>query len=84
MREQRLTLMQAMRLLTVGGAYGIFAEDDLGTVSAGNLADFVVLSEDPRDVNVRALEGVDVALVFVGGQLEVCAPGYEAHCPSPP
>ena len=84
MREQRLTLMQAMRLLTVGGAYGIFAEDDLGTVSAGKLADFVVLSEDPRDVHLRALESVDVALVFVGGLLEVCAPGYEAFCPSPP
>ncbi|MGZ8613793.1 MAG: amidohydrolase family protein, partial [Actinomycetota bacterium] len=84
MREQRLTLMQALRLLTVGGAYGIFAEDDLGTVSPGKLADFVVLSEDPRDVRLRALEGVDVALVFVGGLLEVCAPGYEAHCPTPP
>ena len=84
MREQRLTLMQALRLLTVGGAYGIFAEDELGTVSPGKLADFVVLSEDPRDVRLRALESVDVAMVFVGGLLEVCAPGYEAQCPSSP
>lgn len=84
MREQRLTLMQALRLLTVGGAYGIFAEDQLGTVSPGKLADFVVLSEDPRDVRPRALESVDVAMVFVGGLLEVCASGYEAQCPSSP
>ena len=47
MREQRLGLMRAIRLLTVGGAYGIFAEDDLGTVTPGKLADFVVLSPDP-------------------------------------
>ena len=84
MREQRLGLMQAIRLLTVGGAYGIFAEDDLGTVTPGKLADFVVLSPDPRDVRVRLLDDVDIALVFVGGLLEVCAPGYEALCPTAP
>ena len=84
MLEQRLTLMQALRLLTIGGAYGIFAEDDLGTVTPGKLADFVVLSQDPRDVPRMALESIDVAMVIVGGLLEVCAPGYEALCPSPP
>jgi predicted amidohydrolase YtcJ len=82
MREQRLGLMRAIRLLTVGGAYGIFAEDDLGTVTTGKLADFVVLSPDPRDVPRRLLDNVDVALVFVGGELEVCASGYEDLCPS--
>jgi predicted amidohydrolase YtcJ len=82
MREQRLGLMQSIRLLTMGGAYGIFAEDDLGSVTPGKLADFVVLSPDPRHVRVRLLDNVDVALVFVGGRLEVCAPGYEALCPS--
>lgn len=81
MLDQRLRVMQALRLLTVGGAYGIFAEDDLGTVTPGKLADFVVLSKDPRDVRLRALDSIDVALMFVGGLLEVCAPGYEAHCP---
>ena len=81
MREQRLGLIQSIRLLTMGGAYGIFAEDDLGSVTPGKLADFVVLSPDPRHVRVRLLDTVDVALVFVGGLLEVCAPGYEALCP---
>jgi predicted amidohydrolase YtcJ len=84
MREQRLGLLEAIRLLTVGGAYGIFAEDDLGTVTSGKLADFVVLSPDPRDVRPRLLDDVDVALVFVGGLLEVCAPGYEVLCPGSP
>lgn len=82
MLDQRLTLMQALQLLTVGGAYGIFAEDDLGTITPGKLADLVVLSRDPRDVRLRALESIDVAMVFVGGMLEVCAPGYESVCPS--
>ena len=78
--DQRLRPMQALRLLTAGGAWGIFAEDDLGTVTPRKLADFVVLSKDPRDVRLRALETIDVALISVGGLLEVCAPGYEARC----
>lgn len=82
MLDQRLGVMQAIRLLTVGGAYGIFAEDDLGTITPGKLADFVVLSQDPRDVRARALRSIDVVMVFVGGQLQVCAPGSEAACPS--
>ena len=82
MREQRLGLMESIRLLTMGGAYGIFAEDELGSVTPGKLADFVVLSPDPRHVRARLLDSVDVALVFVGGRLEVCASGYEAFCPS--
>jgi predicted amidohydrolase YtcJ len=84
MRDQRLGLMEAIRLLTVRGAYAISAEDDLGTITVGKLADFVVLSPDPRTVRPRMLDNVDVALVFVGGLLEVCAPGYDELCPGLP
>lgn len=83
MRGQRLTLMQALHLLTSAGAYGVFAEDELGRIAPDMLADIVVLSEDPRAVRPARLERVDVAMVFVGGILEVCAAGYEARCPVP-
>jgi hypothetical protein len=83
MRGQRLTLMQALHLLTTAGAYGVFAEDELGHIAPDMLADVVVLSDDPREVRPAALEGIDVAMVFVGGILEVCATGYEARCPGP-
>ena len=83
MRGQRLTLMQALRVLTTGGAYGVFAEDELGMIAPGMLADLVVFSEDPRDVPRAELERIDVAMVFVGGGLEICASGYEGVCPGP-
>jgi len=82
MREQRLTLDQALRLLTTAGAYGIHAEEDLGMIAPGMLADLVVLSEDPHDVPRLELERIDVLMVFVGGTLEVCAPEVVAICPA--
>lgn len=81
MREQRLTLDQALRLLTTGGAYGVFVEDDLGMLAPGMLADLVVLSEDPHVVPKIELERIDVLMVFVGGTLEVCTPAAETLCP---
>jgi len=82
MREQRLTIDQALRSLTTGGAYGIFAEDALGMVAPGMLADLVVLSEDPHMVPKLELERIDVLIVFVGGTLEVCAPAVTTLCPA--
>ena len=82
MREQRLTLDQALRSLTTGGAFGIFAEDDLGMLAPGMLADLVVLSEDPHAVPKIELERIDVLMVFVGGALEVCAPAVTTLCPT--
>ncbi len=81
MLDQRLTVMQGLRLLTIRGAYAISAEDDLGSLAVGKLADLVVLSDDPRAVPRTELGQVDVAMVFVGGGLEVCAAGYETRCP---
>jgi predicted amidohydrolase YtcJ len=81
MREQRLTLEHALRLLTTSAAYGVFAEDDLGMLRPGMLADLVVLSEDPHDVPKSELEQINVVMVLVGGTLEVCAPGSAALCP---
>lgn len=84
LRRQRLTLEQALALLTTAGARGIFAEDELGAIAPGMLADLVVLSEDPRTVPLEQLSRIHVAMVFVGGSLEVCAPGYEDVCPDLP
>ncbi|HEX6332392.1 MAG TPA: amidohydrolase family protein [Actinomycetota bacterium] len=81
MRAQRLTMDQVLRLLTSAGAYGVFAEDDLGKLAPGLLADLVVLSEDPQDVPLEDLEEIDVQMVFVGGELEVCLPAVAALCP---
>jgi hypothetical protein len=82
MREQRLTLDQALALFTTGGAYVVFAEDDLGMLAPGMLADLVVWSEDPHEVPKPDLERIDALMVFVGGTLEVCAPAVSMLCPA--
>jgi len=64
---QRLSVTEAIRAYTVGGAYAGFDEDRLGTIQVGNCADFVVLAESPWETDDIA--GIDVEMTLVGGDV---------------
>lgn len=65
---QRLTLEEALRCYTQGGAYASFEEELKGTLEVGKLADLVVLSEDPFD-KPEELAEIQVEMTFIGGEL---------------
>jgi predicted amidohydrolase YtcJ len=44
--EQKLSLTQALDAFTRGGAYAAFAEDRLGSLERGRLADFIIIDRD--------------------------------------
>ena len=68
--EQRITVAEAVEAYTLGSAYAAFQENDRGSITAGKLADFVVLSRDilePAERDRIAMVRVD--LTVVGGQV---------------
>jgi predicted amidohydrolase YtcJ len=79
---QRLSVDQVLPLMTRAGAYATFEEDRKGTVTAGKLADLVILDDDPRTVASKELGRVNVLMTMIGGRAEYCAPGAEALCPA--
>jgi len=66
---QRLSVTEALRAYTLGGAYAGFDEDRMGTVEAGKHADLVVLDGDPWRVDPEAIRDVDVAMTVVDGNV---------------
>lgn len=66
--SQRIELDQALRICTMGGAYASYEENEKGSITAGKLADFVVLAEDPHDVDPDALKEITVARTVLGGK----------------
>jgi hypothetical protein len=66
---QRLTVTEALRAYTLGGAYAGFDEDRMGTVEVGKHADLVVLDDDPWTVDPDELRDVDVAMTVVDGDV---------------
>jgi predicted amidohydrolase YtcJ len=65
-QEQRISVEEAIRAYTLGSAYAAFDENVKGSLESGKLADFVILSGDPRVVD--GLEGLRVDATIVGGQ----------------
>ncbi|HET6404939.1 MAG TPA: amidohydrolase, partial [Candidatus Thermoplasmatota archaeon] len=66
-KEQRLSPEDALRAYTAGAAWAGFAEEEVGTLREGMLADLVVLSGDPRAApDVRQLA---VKMTVVDGRV---------------
>ena len=81
MLEQRITVEEALDLLTLKGAYGTFQDPVKGSLTAGKLADLIILSADPLMIAPEELLKTEVWLTMVGGQSMYCAPGQTALCP---
>ena len=65
--SQRITVDEALRVCTVNGAYASFEENEQGTITAGKLADFVILAEDPHDVDPDLIKEIQVIRTVLGG-----------------
>jgi predicted amidohydrolase YtcJ len=70
MTDQALTIEQGLDLLTRAGAHATGEDDVKGTITAGKLADLVLLSDDPRAVPMADLPAVKVVMTMIGGQVE--------------
>jgi predicted amidohydrolase YtcJ len=64
---QTLRPEEAIRAYTLGSASLADRDHDVGSIEVGKLADFVVLSDDPTDLNADAIRSLRAEAVFVGG-----------------
>ena len=66
--EQKITVEEALRAYTAGGAYAGFAEKDRGMLRAGMLADIVMIDHDITRVKPETIRDAKVLLTIVGGK----------------
>jgi len=67
--KQRLTRLEALKAMTMGGSYFSFEEDRRGSLEAGKLADLAVLSDDFLAVPEDAIPGLNSVLTMLGGRV---------------
>ena len=58
--HQRISVMEAIKAVTINGAYQYFEEDTKGSIEVGKLADLVIVDKNPLDINVEELETIKV------------------------
>ncbi len=66
--NQRVSVSEAMRICTMHGAYASFEENFKGSLTAGKLADFVILEKDPHDVDPDGIVDIKVLRTVLGGR----------------
>lgn len=66
--DQRITLEQAFAAFTAGAAYAAKAEDRLGSLEPGHMADFILVDRDPFQVDAESLRITKVLETWIGGQ----------------
>ena len=58
--DEKVTVYQGLKSITKNAAYQYFEEDSKGTIEVGKLADFVVLSDNPFDVDPMEIKNIKV------------------------
>lgn len=66
--DERLSLEQAIRANTMGGAYQLRMEDQIGSIRAGKLADLVVLRKNLFEVGKHEVARVPVDMTMMNGR----------------
>jgi hypothetical protein len=59
-REECLPVWEALKALTINGAYQYFEEDEKGSIVNGKVADFAILDRNPMSVEPEAIRDIRV------------------------
>jgi hypothetical protein len=77
-----LRIEEILPMMTRNSAYALFFEREIGSLEAGKLADLVILSENPLQIESDRIKDIKTLMTMIGGKVEYCAAGFEALCPS--
>ena len=66
---ERISVEDALRTITIGAAYTLKLDDELGSIETGKRADFTVLKDDPLEIGGENLKDVRIWGVVQGGRV---------------
>jgi hypothetical protein len=66
--EQKMTREEALKSMTIWPAFAAFQEKEMGSLTPGKLADFVILDRDIMIVPAEEILGTSVLATYIGGR----------------
>jgi len=69
--NERVTVDDAIRAVTINAAYEMFSDDKVGSLELGKQADLVVLEANPRKTPVEEIRNIKVKETWLDGKKQV-------------
>lgn len=66
--KEALSVEEALRGLTLGGAYASYEENIKGSIENGKLADFIIISDDIMNIDKKDIKDIKVEATYLGGK----------------
>lgn len=66
--DQKVSVYDALKAVTINGAYAYFEEDAKGSIKEGKRADLVILDQCPMDVDPMAIKDIEVLETIKDGR----------------
>jgi len=67
--EESISVMDAIRMYTINGAYAGFEEDIKGSIEPGKLADMIVISDDILTIPTDKMKDIWVEMTIIDGKI---------------
>ena len=67
--DERISVSEAIYAITLGAAYTLHMDDEVGSIEVGKRADFAVLEQDPFNCDPAALKDIEVWGTVQGGRV---------------
>mgnify|MGYP005709850589 CR=1 FL=1 len=71
-RSECISVAQALHAITIGAAYTLKLDHEIGSLETGKRADVAILDDDPTAVDPAALKDVPIWGTMVGGRVFAC------------
>ena len=68
-REEAISVVEALHAITLGAAYTLKLDHEVGSIEVGKRADFAILEDDPLTVSPEALKDIPVWGTVLGGRV---------------
>ncbi|WP_206460568.1 amidohydrolase [Anaerovorax sp. IOR16] len=66
--KSRITVYEAIQMYTLNGAYAIFQDEEKGSLKAGKKADFIILEQNPLEVDPTTLKDITIHSTYKNGK----------------
>ena len=68
-KDERISVEDGLAAVTLGAAYLLRRDGDLGSIEVGKLADFTILDEDPLSVPAIELKDIPIWGTVLSGNI---------------